>query len=132
MNRENSGAASRLIKLCGALAAILAAGLAYALFIRLTGLAVPCLFRTLTGYQCAGCGMTRLCMALLRLDFKSAWEANPMIILLSPLAAATALDLAVRYVKDSEKRCDKFVCVSAVLMAAAMLVFGVVRNVVPL
>ncbi len=54
------------------LAFLLPAGGLYALFVHATGLMIPCPFRLITGLKCPGCGMTHMCMSLLRLDFKAA------------------------------------------------------------
>ena len=43
-------------------------GLAYFLLTQLTPLRIPCIFQKITGFACPGCGMTHLCMRLLRLD----------------------------------------------------------------
>ena len=47
-------------------------GLAYFLLTQLTPLRIPCIFQKITGFACPGCGMTHLCMQLLRLDFAGA------------------------------------------------------------
>ena len=47
----------RLRRLGGGCALLLAAGLGYALWVRLTGLALPCPFRAVTGLLCPGCGV---------------------------------------------------------------------------
>ncbi len=39
---------------------------------------IPCLFKTVFKIPCPGCGMTRAYISLLHLDFKKAFEYNPM------------------------------------------------------
>ena len=46
------------------------AGLLYGIFVSYTGLAIPCLFRKVTGLLCPGCGVTGMCVALLHLDWR--------------------------------------------------------------
>ncbi|HVJ39165.1 MAG TPA: DUF2752 domain-containing protein [Stenotrophomonas sp.] len=41
---------------------------------------LPCLFRTLTGFYCPGCGMTRALHALVHLDLVTALRMNPLLI----------------------------------------------------
>lgn len=62
----------------------LLAGLGYLLVIEWTGYALDCPFRWLTGWQCPGCGVTHLVLALVHGDLDGAWQANPAIILASP------------------------------------------------
>ena len=77
----------RLLLGCGI---ALAAGLLYAHLVRVTGFGIPCIFHTITGLDCPSCGVTRMCMALLRLDFAAAFRYNAAILVLSPLGIAVA------------------------------------------
>lgn len=45
------------------------------------GIAIPCIFNKLTGLECAGCGNTRAVVALLGLNFKAAFNYNPLCFL---------------------------------------------------
>ncbi len=56
---------------CGIL---LALGIFYTLA-RL-GIGIPCIFHTVTGLQCPGCGSSRAALSLLRLDFAGALSYN--------------------------------------------------------
>ena len=86
----------RALRLLRAAAVILAAGLLYAAFCTWSGWAIPCPFRLLTGWLCPGCGVTRMCLALLRLDLPAAWAANPGLLLL-------LLSMAVRYIRTGAR-----------------------------
>ncbi len=41
-------------------------------------LKIPCIILTLTGHECAGCGMTRALMSAVRLDFAGAFSYHGM------------------------------------------------------
>lgn len=43
-------------------------GMLYAVFIKITGISIPCLFREITGLKCPGCGITTFFMNLLFLS----------------------------------------------------------------
>lgn len=120
----------RLLRLAGIFGGLLVLGLLYAAFVGATGLAVPCVFRLITGLQCPGCGVSRMCMALLRLDFRSAWGYNPAIMALLPLGAAVAADMSARYVREGSTKPDKFCNAAMIFMIAVLAVFGVARNIV--
>lgn len=122
------GQVPRLRRVCGGCALLLAAGLGYALWVRLTGLAVPCLFRAVTGLLCPGCGVTRLCLALLRGDPGAAWEANPVLLLLLPALAVLAVRLAVRYVREGRTTGPSWENALMWAMAGLLAAWGVVRN----
>lgn len=51
------------------------------------GPGVPvCIFRNLTGYECWGCGLTRAMVSVMHLELHRAWEFNPLIVVVFPLA----------------------------------------------
>ena len=115
----------RLLTRAGAL---LAAGLCYALWVRLTGLSVPCPIRAVTGRLCPGCGVTRMCLALLRWDWAAAWSANPVLLLMLPVLALLGIRLSVRYVREGTVIGPKWENALIWAMAALLIVWGVVRN----
>lgn len=43
-----------------------------------------CPFKSVTGYECAGCGSQRAVHHLLNLEFKSAFKENPLLVLSIP------------------------------------------------
>ena len=63
---------------------LLSAGivLAVAVFYLLAraGIGIPCLFRSVTGLLCPGCGNSRAAVCLLRLDIAGAFQANPLFL----------------------------------------------------
>lgn len=44
------------------------------------GFGLSCVFHSVTGLLCPGCGNSRAALALLRLDFVSAWGYNPLFL----------------------------------------------------
>ena len=108
--------------------ALLGLGLSYAVWLRLTGLAVPCLFRAVTGRLCPGCGVTQLCLALLRWDLAEAWSANPVLLLMLPVMAVLGVRLAVRYVRENGAAGPKWESALLWAMTALLIIWGVVRN----
>lgn len=119
---------SRLKEVLTVCAVSLAAGCAYAAFVSVTGLAIPCIFRLLTGLQCGGCGVSRMCLSLLRLDFAAAWQYNPAVLSLLPLLIAVGLDWAVVYVKTGSRKQRPWAQVVTVFMIVVLFLFGILRN----
>jgi hypothetical protein len=120
----------RLRRLGGGCALLLAAGLGYALWVRLTGLALPCPFRAVTGLLCPGCGVTRLCLALLRGDWAAAWQANPILLLLLPVLAVLLIRTALRYVREGGAIGPKWERGLVWAMVGLLAAWGVVRNLI--
>ena len=112
----------RLRTLCIKTGGLLGAGLFYAFICILAGRPlIPCLFHTVTGLYCPGCGVSRMCLSLLRLDFASAVKANAAIFLLLPPG------LFMAGWTGSTRLTRVQACVFYV-MIGVLLVFGVLRN----
>lgn len=118
----------RALRLAGWAGLILGIGLAYALFVHLTGWGVPCPFHTVTGLWCPGCGVTRMCLSLLRLDLRGAWRANPGLLLLLPFLLALLASLAWRYGKTGRMALSRLQSAAVWAMVGLMLLYGVLRN----
>lgn len=60
---------------------------------------VPCIFSSLSGVYCAGCGTGRMLHSLLRLDVHTAFAYNPFMMVFLPPFAVFLVVQAVLYVK---------------------------------
>jgi len=120
---------ARLIRLAAAGGLLLALGLCYAASIHITGWAVPCLFRQVTGLKCPGCGVTTMCLALLRLDIAAAWQANPGLLLISPLLLLVLGSLVVQYVRSGSWKTARWQNICLAVMLVWLLLYGVLRNI---
>lgn len=118
----------RIQYVVGMAVAIFLLGLGYAGWIWETGIAIPCFFHEITGLQCPGCGVTRLCLALLQLDFIGAWKANAGLLCLSPVLIWAIAQRVIRYVKMGESlkkpKKDPLLSISVVYLVA----WGIGRN----
>ena len=110
-------------------AIVLVCGLAYALFVYVTGSGIPCPIHTITGLQCPACGVSRMLMAILRLDFASAYRYNPFLFVTSPVLLFCIVYPDIVYIKTGGVDIGKAQIVLWLEVAAA-LIFGVVRNLV--
>lgn len=110
-------------------AALLLGGCTYAAICTFLGWGIPCLFYSATGLLCPGCGVSRMCLCLLRLDFAGAWEANPVILCMLPLGAAMGVDCALRYVKTGNGNPRGWCSLAMWVMIGVLLVYGILRNI---
>lgn len=118
----------RLLQTLAGWGAVLALGLAYALWGGVTGLWIPCPIHTLTGLDCPGCGVTRMCLALLRLDFSGAWAANPGLLLLSPLLLWLLLWQMADYIRTGVCRTTLGRSILGWSLVVLLVGYGVLRN----
>lgn len=119
----------RLCRVLAITGAVLALGLLYAWVVQRLGFGIPCVYKTFLGLDCPSCGISRMFLALLRLDFAAAFAFNPVIFCLLPLWCAIGIRLAVLYVKRGRARLEKWALFGIVLSMAILLVYGVLRNI---
>lgn len=111
---------------------VLSLGIVYGIWVRYTGIGIPCPFRMLTGWLCPGCGITTLFMRLLSGDIRGSFEANPFILLTSPVLI-TILAVNEYFILTpscKRPRIKKLLDILCVIYVIALLAFGVVRNIV--
>lgn len=106
----------------------MAAGLTYYAFVRLTGWGIPCVFYLASGKYCPGCGVTRMCVALLRLDFDAAFRANMLIMLLLLPGLFFGLRRAVIFVKTGETDMDLPEKIAVFVAFLLTVAFWILRN----
>jgi len=107
--------------------AVLGAGVLYLIWIKATGLMIPCVFRLATGLKCPGCGVTHMLLDLLRLDFAGARAQNAFLFYTLPLLAAEIIYAQVMSMK--KKQLPRWNEVLLLIYCAALTAFGILRNI---
>lgn len=93
-------------------------------------LLLPCLFRTFTGLDCPGCGMTRAFYCLLHFNFAGAFRYNPFSFLLAPLLALFWTNGLIYFLRGRGFLHLKKVPVTAIIVCVALLIlFALGRNI---
>ena len=110
-------------------AVLLLVGVAYAVFYTRTGIGIPCPLRFLTGLKCPGCGVTRMCISLLRGNFSAAWQYNPVLLCLLPLFLFLGIQSIISYLKSGRVAFSRRVNFLIYCMIAVLLIFFLVRNI---
>lgn len=106
----------------------MALGLGYAALVHVLGRGLYCPFYMATGLLCPGCGVSRMCLSLLRGDWAGAWRANPGLVVLSPFLAILMGLRAIRYVRTGEMKAPAWEARLWVILAVLLVVYGVLRN----
>lgn len=109
-------------------AAILAGGLLYAYGANHWGWWLPCIFNQLTGLRCPGCGVARMCLAILRLDFQRAFYWNPVVFCMLPVLAYLYIYAVCRYIRCGNMRLNRWQTALCWIMVILLLIFTVFRN----
>lgn len=87
-----------------------------------------CIFKSITGYDCPGCGSQRALHALLTGDISAAWHFNAMLVASIP---ALGLMMAVSAMKEKVPRLHNTLNSPPVIIlwAVALMMWWVLRNV---
>ncbi len=114
----------RRICTCGV---ILGIGMIYYVITQLTPFRIPCVFQTVTGFACPGCGVSHFCMRLLHFDFIGAARENLGLTVLLPVWCAAGIVRLIwhpQWLAKNSKGESLLLWGSIVLL----ILFGVVRN----
>ncbi len=103
-------------------------GLCYAVYLWCGGYGIPCPLEYRTGLQCPGCGVTRMSLALLKLEFKSAFMANPLLFSMIPVAIWRGIAFSIRYVQTGDDKANRIDNVLLNLTIILSVIWFVVRN----
>ena len=119
---------NRAIKSIKHILIILIMGILYGLFVMHTGIGIPCIINLITGYKCPGCGVSRMCIALMRLDVNSAYNYNKVLFLLLPILLAVFTYQLYRYIRYNNTKLTKVQSAILYFVVALLVVWGIIRN----
>lgn len=84
---------------------------------------IPCLFHEITNLYCPGCGITRMFLALFKLDFYQAFRYNPLVFILLILSIVYFL------VKKIGKLNFKIPNYIYYYLLFIVIIYGILRNI---
>lgn len=103
-------------------------GMLYGLFVKFTGIGVPCPIFTLTGLKCPGCGITHMCIALLQLDFQAALEAHPVLFIELPFLLIVMCRSMIRYIRFGQRQLTRLESIGIYICITMLVIFSIIRN----
>ncbi len=109
-------------------AVLAVAGVLYGLITGWLGFGIHCPVHYFTGFKCPGCGVSRMFISLMKLDFKSAFEANRLLLVTLPVIASLLFVYFFRYIKTGSRKISKAENIIYIVLIILFLIFGVVRN----
>lgn len=129
MKKLNTEQTARLKGVLKSAVIILAIGIIYYLFVKITHLGIPCVFNLVTGLHCPGCGISRMFISLASLNFKAAFQYNAYVMSVGPIAAIFVLRHYIIYILKGNQKSDKLETVLLVIALILAIAFGVLRNI---
>ena len=116
----------RVLLLYGAALLLL---LAYYAVVRLFHVGIPCLVYRIFGVYCPSCGVSRMCVALLRGDLVGGFRNNPFAFFALPILAVVLLRQTVLYVLRGESILSVIERILLWGLFFASILFGILRNI---
>ena len=107
---------------------ILGVGVAYLVVVLYLGWGIPCPIYTLTGLKCPACGISRMLVALVRLDLCEAFRQNAVLLCTLPLLLFCLIYPDVRFVLRGRRGMGRLWVLPWVEIGL-LLLFGIFRNV---
>ena len=108
------------------LAVLFAIGLAYFILYSLTGLGIPCAFRTVTTLKCPSCGVTHMFSDMLHGDFAAAFKDNVFLFCTWPVI--TGLLIYADYRTAAHKKLPKWCNIIMIAFIVLLIIWGIIRN----
>ncbi len=102
--------------------------LVYALICVYTSFRIPCVFTEITGLACPGCGMTRMCLALLNFDIQAAFYYNSVMCVLLPLGIVMGIGYSIYFVRTGNTM-PKWMDILCWIVVIILILFGIYRNI---
>ncbi len=89
---------------------------------------VPCIFNKITGWKCAGCGITRASHQILHGNFEAAWNFNPIIFVTVPVVSYLVFGFILREWFGKQLPTIRMPLWLYIALGITIIIFTVVRN----
>jgi len=102
----------------------------YYYFHKVYDFGIPCLFHLITGFNCPGCGVTRMLFSLVQGDIKTAFSYNQFLFILLPFILIYIIYKVYLYILDKEDKIIRKIpnYIWYILLTLTIL-WGIVRNI---
>ena len=97
-------------------------------FYNIYNIGIPCIFKTITGYDCPGCGLTRANGEVIKFNFKKALEYNSSVFIVLPLLIYYFSNSIYAWLFDKKKK--ELPKLIIVLMIIYLILHTIIRNLV--
>lgn len=87
---------------------------------------IPCPIKKITGLYCPGCGITRMLLSLLKLDFYGAFRYNPLVFVSLPIGIYLYIDYIIKKDKSLYKRLPEKIWYIIIII---FIIYGILRNI---
>lgn len=125
--QQNRNIRIALVLCAGAVAVV---GAVYLYFHNPYSYPLPCIFYSVTGLYCPGCGAGRACYSILHLEFEDAFCYNPLMTILLPLIGLYIMARVFDWMVTGGNHIDRKISVRLLAWILGItLLFGILRNI---
>ena len=104
-----------------------AVGILYAVFMKITGVGIPCPIYKLFGIKCPGCGMSRFMLSCMQLKFKEAMNYNAAGFFILAYILFAAAILGYRYIIKDTRAFDRLLTAVSIIAGVLGVVWWTLR-----
>ena len=123
-----AGKKKRVVKLIAFILLVIVLLALYAVVFKFFNLGFTCIFRSITGLECPGCGLTRSLAAMLTFDIKSLMQLNPVLPFYIAYLIWVAVSASIRYVKGEKDLLGGIPLWTLIAFLCVCVVHTIVRN----
>ncbi len=87
---------------------------------------IPCIFHKITGFWCPGCGITRMLISILKLDFYQAFRYNPLLFTLLPFFSIYGVAYYINWLENRQLNLPKIIWI---ILLIIVIFFMILRNI---
>ena len=87
---------------------------------------IPCFFHKITHLYCPGCGLTRMILSILKLDFYQAFRYNPLLFIILPFIIIYELIYYTNWIQDKNFIISKKIWYTLLIIT---IVYTILRNI---
>lgn len=101
----------------------------YFLFYK-NGIVIPCIFNKITGFYCPGCGITRMIISLVKLEFYQAFRYNCLLFIAFPFILFLIFDALIKSLFEKDNYFFKKINNKIwIFLLIIVILFGILRNI---
>lgn len=86
---------------------------------------IPCLFHKITHLYCPGCGLTRMIISILKLDFYQAFRYNPLLFIMMPFIIIYEIIYYINWLQNKDFQISKKIWYILLIIT---IIFTILRN----
>lgn len=86
---------------------------------------IPCIFHKITGLYCPGCGITRMLISIINLNYYQAFRYNPLMFILLPFFIIYYILYYIYWLKNKKLVINNKIWYTLLII---IIFYGIIRN----